>query len=43
MQKEESAIDGLNDNDRLLVCSEVTDHKVVGIPFEIQRVDFLVR
>ena len=43
VKEKERAIDRLHHDNGLLIGPEVTDHKVVGIPFEVERVDFLVR
>ena len=43
VQKKERAIDRLHHDHGLLIGPEVTDHKVVGIPFEVESVDFLIR
>lgn len=43
VKEKERAIDRLYHDHGLLIGPEVTDHKVVGIPFKVERVDFLIR
>ena len=43
VKEKERAIDRLHHDHGLLIGPEVTDHKVVCIPFEVESVDFLIR